>query len=347
MTNDPEQVRMRPGSAPIGVGTAAFACKSVSTCGLTACRPAGRQRCRRSQRESPATTRLGSGPPRASLRRVNLLFLGDIVGEPGRRVVRTLLPQLRDRHQLQFVVANGENSAGGSGITANIARELFALGVDAITTGDHVWDQKETAGFLSVEPRLLRPLNYPARVPGAGSVIVRKPGLRPVAILNLQGRTFMPPSDNPFTLAPPEIDRLRKDTPIVFVDFHAEATSEKIALGRLLDGGVSAVIGTHTHVQTADEWVLPKGTAYLSDAGFCGPHDSVLGREVEPIIRRFQTGMPERFEVATDRVRLQGCVVEIDDVSGLARRIFRIDEPLENQIGDPGSASLGLVDVVS
>ncbi len=263
---------------------------------------------------------------------MNLLFLGDIVGEPGRRAVRLLLPVLRERHQADFVIVNGENSAGGSGITANIARELFAAGVDVITTGDHVWDQRETAGFLPTEPRLLRPANYPAGVPGSGSVVLRKPGLPPVAVLNLQGRTFMPPLENPFHLAVTEVARLRTETPIIFVDIHAEATSEKIAIGRLLDGTVSAVVGTHTHVQTADEWVLPRGTAYLTDAGFCGPHDSILGREVEPIIRRFQTGMPSRFEVATGRIRVQGCVISLDPVTGLAQQIFRIDEPLANEI---------------
>lgn len=259
---------------------------------------------------------------------MNLLFLGDIVGEPGRRVVHTLLPILQTRHQIQMVVVNGENSAGGSGITGNIARDLFALGVDVITTGDHVWDQKETASLLTTEPRLLRPLNYSPGVPGNGSVIVRKAGLPPIAVLNLQGRTFMPPLENPFHVGPAEVARLRQETPIIFVDFHGEATSEKIAMGRLLDGTVSAVVGTHTHVQTADDWILPKGTAYLSDAGFCGPHDSVLGREVDSIIRRFQTGMPSRFEVATGRIRLQGCLIDIDESTGLARGITRLSEPL-------------------
>ncbi len=261
---------------------------------------------------------------------VNLLFLGDIVGEPGRRAVRTLLPGLCRRHALQFVVVNGENSAGGRGITALITRELLALGVDVITTGDHVWDQRETADFLPTEPRLLRPHNYPAGVPGNGSVIVRKPGLPPVAVLNLQGRTFMPPLENPFVMGPAEVARLRQETPIIFVDIHAEATSEKIALGRLLDGSVSAVVGTHTHVQTADDWILPRGTAYLTDAGFCGAHDGVLGREVEPIIRRFQTGLPTRFDIASGRVRVQGCVVEIDETTGLARQVTRVDVPLES-----------------
>jgi metallophosphoesterase (TIGR00282 family) len=259
---------------------------------------------------------------------VKLLFIGDIVGEPGRRAVQALLPVLRERHGLGFVVANGENAAGGKGITASIAQELFRVGVDVITTGDHAWDQKETAGFIAKEPRLLRPANYPAGVPGAGSIIHTRPDGPTVAVLNLQGRTFMPPLENPFVLAQLEVPRLRAQTPFVFVDFHGEATSEKIAFGRMLDGQVSAVIGTHTHVQTADDRVLPKGTAYLSDAGFTGPHDSVLGREVEPIIQRFLTGLPQRFDVATGWVRLQGAVVDLDETTGLARGIERISEAM-------------------
>ncbi len=260
---------------------------------------------------------------------MKLLFLGDIVGEPGRRVVRTLLPRILKQHDVQFVIANGENSAGGNGITLTIAHEFFEAGIDVITTGDHVWDQKETAGFLPREPRVLRPLNYPAGVPGNGSVIVQKAGLPPVAVLNLQARTFMPVLENPFTIGPIEVAQLRSKTRILFVDFHGEATSEKIAFGRLLDGTVSAVVGTHTHVQTADEWIMPKGSAYLTDAGFCGPHDSVLGREVEPILRRFLTNMPARFEIATGRILIQGCVIDIDEVTGLARSIRRLSEQLE------------------
>jgi 2',3'-cyclic-nucleotide 2'-phosphodiesterase len=259
---------------------------------------------------------------------VNLLFIGDIVGEPGRRAIRSLLPGLRERHAIDFVVANGENSAGGNGITAAIAEEIFNLGIDVITTGDHVWDQKDTASLLAREPRVLRPANYPPGVPGRGSIVHTRPGQPPVAVLNLQGRTFMPNLENPFVLADAEVNRLRTETPIVFVDIHAEATSEKIALGRFLDGRASAVIGTHTHVQTADEWVLPGGTAFLSDAGFTGPHDSVLGRTVEPIVRRFLTGMPSRFEVASERVLLQGALIEIDATTGRARTISRVSESL-------------------
>lgn len=260
---------------------------------------------------------------------MKILFLGDIVGEPGRRAVRLLLEGLVFREGVDFVIANGENSAGGNGITAGIAGELFSYGVDVITTGDHVWDQKETVSFLTTESRVLRPANYPAGVPGNGSIIWNKPGLPPVAVLNLQARTFMPPIENPFVLAQSEVARLRTATRVIFVDFHGEATSEKIAMGRMLDGSVSAVIGTHTHVQTADERVLPGGTAYLSDAGFTGPHDSVLGRTVEPVLKRFLTGLPQRFEVAQDRILLQGAMVDIDPATGRARSITRVSEPLD------------------
>jgi metallophosphoesterase (TIGR00282 family) len=259
---------------------------------------------------------------------VKLLFIGDIVGQPGRRAVKELLPKLRETHGLHFVIANGENSAGGSGITPKIAEEIFSAGVDVITTGDHLWDQKEVMELLHNETRFLRPLNYPSGTPGQGSVVIRKAGLPPVAVLNLQGRTFMPPLENPFLLATPEVARLREQAKIIFVDFHAEATSEKIALARMLDGQVSAVVGTHTHVQTADEQVFPGGTGYLTDAGFTGPHDGVLGREVAPIIQRFLTNMPQRFEVAKDRVILHGAVVEIDEASGRATRVQRVSEPL-------------------
>lgn len=262
---------------------------------------------------------------------VNLLFIGDIVGRPGRRAVQTLLPALREQHRLDFVIANGENSAGGAGLTPKTAAEIFAAGVDVITTGDHVWDQKEVFDVLAAEPRCLRPLNYPPRTPGQGSGVfeIRNPqseerNLPSVAVLNAQGRTFMPPLENPFLVVPPEVARLRQRTPVVFVDFHAEATSEKIAFARMLDGQVSAVVGTHTHVQTADEQVFPGGTAFLSDAGFTGPHESVLGREIQPVIQRFITNLPQRFEVATERVILHGIVIEVDDATGRARRVQRI-----------------------
>jgi len=267
---------------------------------------------------------------------VKILFIGDIVGEPGRRAVKELLPRLREQHALDFVIANGENSAGGNGITPKIAGEIFSAGVDVITSGDHLWDQKEVLELLANENRFLRPLNYPAGVPGHGSGIfeIKNPtaktqGAVLIGVLNAQGRTFMqPPLDNPFSTAADEVKKLRERTKLIFVDFHAEATSEKIAFARFLDGQVSAVVGTHTHVQTADEQIFPGGTAYLSDAGFTGPHDSVLGREIEPVIKRFLTGMPQRFEVAKNRVLLHGAVIEIDEASGRAVKIQRLSEAI-------------------
>jgi len=259
---------------------------------------------------------------------VKLLFIADIVGQPGRQAVKEIVPQLRQQHCVSVVVANGENSAGGSGITPRTAEEIFAAGVDVITCGDHLWDQKEVMGLLERERRFVRPLNYPPGTPGQGSTIFETHGLPPVAVLNLQGRTFMPPLENPFHAALAEVERLRRTTKLIFVDFHAEATSEKIALARMLDGQVSAIIGTHMHVQTADEQVFPAGTAFLSDGGFTGPHESVLGREIEPVIRRFMTSMPQKFDVARKRILLQGAIVEIDEQTGHARSIQRVSQAL-------------------
>ena len=267
---------------------------------------------------------------------MKILFIGDIVGEPGRRAVKLLLPKLRDQHGLDFIIANGENSAGGNGITPKIAGELFSAGVDVITSGDHLWDQKEVMEILTNEKRFVRPLNYPPGTPGQGSVILEVPGPRSgvqgtvtVAVVNAQGRTFMPVLENPFLIVLPEIERLRQQTKIIFVDFHAEATSEKIAFARMLDGKVSAVVGTHTHVQTADEQIFPGGTAYLSDAGFTGPHEGVLGREIEPVIKRFVTNMPQRFEVAKNKIMLHGAVVTLDESNGKATAIERVSERLD------------------
>ena len=264
---------------------------------------------------------------------MKLLFIGDIVGRPGRHAVKELLPKLREQHALDFVIANGENSAGGSGITPETAGEIFSAGVDVITSGDHVWDQKEVMELLASDKRFLRPLNYPPGTPGQGSGVfeVRSSefGVRSsIGVLNVQGRTFLPPLEHPFLLAAEAVRRLRERSKIIFVDFHAEATSEKIAFARMLDGQVSAVVGTHTHVQTADEQIFPGGTAYLTDAGFTGPHESVLGREIEPVLKRFLTGMPQRFEVAKNNVLLHGAVIEIDDASGKALKIQRVSEHL-------------------
>ena len=259
---------------------------------------------------------------------MKLLFVADIVGQPGRNAVKELVPGLRLQQGINLVVANGENAAGGSGITTKTAEEIFSAGVDIMTSGDHLWDQKEAIELLQSEGRFVRPLNYPPATPGRGSVLFSREGLPPVAIISLQGRTFMPPLDNPFSCVLAEVKRLRETTKLIFIDFHAEATSEKVALARMLDGQISAVIGTHTHVQTADETIFPGGTAFLCDAGFTGPHESVIGREIDPIIRRFLTNMPQKFEVAKGHVLLQGAIVEIDDHTGAAASIQRISQPL-------------------
>ncbi len=259
---------------------------------------------------------------------MKVLFVADVVGQPGRRAVKELVPVLRQRHAVSLVIANGENAAGGSGITVNTARELFDADVDIMTSGDHLWDQKEVTDLLASEPRFVRPLNYPKGVPGQGSAIWQIANQPPVAIINLQGRTFMQSIENPFKAVLVEVERLQRSARIIIVDFHAEATSEKVALARMLDGRVSAVLGTHTHVQTADERIFPGGTAFLCDAGFTGPHDSVIGREIEPVIQRFLTNMPQRFEVAKGNVLLQGALVEVDEASGRALTIQRVSEPL-------------------
>jgi 2',3'-cyclic-nucleotide 2'-phosphodiesterase len=263
---------------------------------------------------------------------VKILFIGDVVGSPGRRAVAQLVPKLRAEHRLAFVIANGENSAGGAGITPATAHELFAAGVDAITSGDHLWDQKDVMTLLESEPRFLRPRNYPHGTPGHGAAVFEREGLPQIAVINLQGRVFMQELENPFTFAADEVERLRRRTNIIFIDMHAEATSEKIALARMLDGKVSAVVGTHTHVQTADEQIFPGGTAFLCDAGFTGGHESVLGREIEPIIKRFVTNTPQRFGVAKERILLQGAIIDINDRSGRAESIRRISEPLTDTV---------------
>jgi metallophosphoesterase (TIGR00282 family) len=262
---------------------------------------------------------------------VRILFIGDVVGKPGRRAVATLVPKLREERSLDFVIANGENSAHGAGLTASTVDALLTSGIEVITSGDHVWDQKEIYGVIDHEPRLLRPLNFPASAPGKGSTVVELDGLPPVAVVNLIGRVFMPNTDCPFRAAEAEVMRLRQRTNVIIVDLHAEATSEKIAMGRFLDGKVSAVIGTHTHVATADEQILPEGTAYISDAGMCGPHDSVLGRDVHAVLQRFLTQMPQKMEVAEGNVALCGVIVDVDENSGHARSIERIRIACDNR----------------
>lgn len=257
---------------------------------------------------------------------MKILFLGDIVGEPGRFAAMRTAELYLERGDADFIVANGENAAHGRGITPRLAIELMRSGIAVITTGDHIWDQKEIGSYLATEPRLLRPLNYPEGTPGSGSIILET-AHGPVAVMNLQGRTFMNnPLENPFLAASAEIDRLRATTPIILVDMHAETTSEKIAMGYHLDGKVSFVVGTHTHVPTADEKILPQGTAFLCDAGMCGPEHSVLGRDPAPVIQRFLTSTPRKFPIAEGPAIAYGALVDIDETTGKALSIARIAE---------------------
>ena len=257
---------------------------------------------------------------------LRLLFLGDIIGEPGRRAVIEMLPTLKSAWELDFVVVNGENVAAGRGITPKLAIDLLRCGAAVITTGDHVWDQKDIVSFIDTEPRLLRPINYPEGTPGGGSIVLETAKGK-VGVINVQGRTFMLPAlENPFRRVWDEVEQIRAQTPVIFVDVHAETTSEKIALGRFLDGKVSVVAGTHTHVQTADEQIFPGGTAFICDAGMCGPTESVLGREIQPIVQRFYTSMPVNFPVAKGEVKLHGLMVDIDEGSGRAMSVQRVAE---------------------
>lgn len=261
---------------------------------------------------------------------LRILFLGDIVGEPGRKAVISRLAAIKAEHEIDFIIANGENAAGGRGITPKIAIDLLRAGVAVITSGDHIWDQMEIAEFMEMEPRMLRPLNYPPGVPGGGAIVLETAKGK-VAVINAQGRSFMqPPLENPFLAVQAEVERIRSEegAKVIFLDFHAETTSEKIALGWALDGSISALIGTHTHVQTADERILPGGTAFLCDAGMCGPVDSVLGRETGPVIDRFRTSMPGRFPVAKGPVGLRGVIIDIDEATGKAGSIRRFYEDL-------------------
>jgi metallophosphoesterase (TIGR00282 family) len=260
---------------------------------------------------------------------MNLLFIGDIVGRPGRDLVRIGLDALVASRAVDFVIVNGENSAGGNGITREIGDSLFAQGVDVITSGNHIWDKREAFDYIAVEPRLLRPGNYPD-APGRGSYVARSRSGRSVGVLNLMGRVHMANLDDPFRLADREVAALRERTPVVFVDFHAEATSEKIAMGWFLDGRATAVVGTHTHVQTADARVLPGGTAYLTDVGMTGPHDGVIGVEKGPVIQRFLTGLPVRFETASGDPRLHAVVVDADEATGRARGIERLSLSIDD-----------------
>jgi len=257
---------------------------------------------------------------------MKVLFIGDIVGSPGREAIKNLVPGIVGKNKVACVIANAENAAGGSGITPAIARELEGYGVDIITSGDHIWKRKEVTEILSSDSRVLRPLNYPKGAPGSGSTIVEVPGGVKIGVLNLLGRTFMQAVECPFRTSRAEIEKIRRITPNIFVDVHAEATSEKIALGWYLDGLVTAVMGTHTHVQTADEKILPEGTAYITDTGMTGPFDSVIGRKKEQILTRFLTQMPIRFEMAEDDIWLNAVLIDFDEKTGKANAITRVQK---------------------
>jgi len=262
---------------------------------------------------------------------LRILFLGDVVGEPGRNAVIARLPELKKEHEIDFTIVNGENAAGGRGITGRITIDLLRAGVSVITTGDHIWDQKDIFSFIDTEPRLLRPVNYPAGAPGNPSIILETMKGK-VGVINVQCRTFMQPIlENPFRAVESAIEKMRPETANILVDVHGETTSEKIAMGRFLDGKVSAVIGTHTHVQTADEQIFPGGTAFMCDAGMCGPVNSILGRTIDPIMNRFISNLPASFPVAAGEVRLRGALIDIDETSGRALRIVRVDEPAPGQ----------------
>jgi hypothetical protein len=257
---------------------------------------------------------------------VNVLLIGDIVGNPGRTILKKALPALFRKYDVDYCVANVENAAGGFGVTKEVCDEILDAGVDCMTSGNHIWDKKEIVGVIDLIPQLLRPLNYPARQPGRGSHVGKGKRSRvPVATLNLSGRVFMHGAmDDPFSLGLQEVERLRKEARVILVDMHGEATSEKVAIGRYLDGLVSAVVGTHTHVPTCDHRVLPGGTAYCTDLGMTGPYDSVIGVEKDAVIHRFLTGMPSRFETAKGDPRFAAALVDVDEATGKARSIDRM-----------------------
>lgn len=255
---------------------------------------------------------------------MKILFIGDIVGKPGRKAVREIIPQVISGYGIDLVIANCENAAAGFGVTREVVEELYQSNVDVLTSGNHLWDKKEVIEFIEDYETLLRPANYPQGVPGRGAIVMPTPSGNYVGILNLAGRIFMQPLDCPFRTAEKEIEKIREKTLIVIVDIHAEATSEKKALGWFLDGRVSAVLGTHTHVQTADEDILPGGTAYITDAGMTGSFDSVIGIKKETVLERFLTQIPNKFDVAKNDVRLQGVIVDVDEASGKSTGIERL-----------------------
>lgn len=261
---------------------------------------------------------------------LNILFIGDIVGNPGREAISLFLDELKAEYAIDITIANAENAAGGKGLTKEIAEELYAAGVEFITMGNHVWDQRAIMKFIDGEARLIRPANYPIGAPGKGYGIIRKSGVK-VGVINLSGRVYLPPLEDPFSMGIRLVNEIAKETPIILVDIHAEATSEKIALGWFLDGKVTAVLGTHTHVQTADARLLEQGTAYITDVGMTGPRDSVLGVKKELIINRFLTQMPVKFEIATGPIQINAVMISVDDHSGKALQIIPIQKTAQGK----------------
>jgi metallophosphoesterase (TIGR00282 family) len=255
---------------------------------------------------------------------MRILFVGDVVGSPGRKILHDHLADTVAQRQIDLCIVNGENAASGFGITPRLAEELFAAGAEVITGGNHIWDRKEILDYFPHEPRLIRPANFPDGAPGSGLYVGKTKNGVDYAVLDLEGRTFMVPLDDPFRTAERELARIPKDVKVIVVDIHAEATSEKQAMGWFLDGKVSTVIGTHTHVPTADERVLPGGTAYITDVGMTGPHDSVIGMDKTGIIQRFLDGLPTRFSVPEGDVRMNAVLIEVDESSGRARTIERV-----------------------
>lgn len=258
---------------------------------------------------------------------MNILFISDIVGGPGRRVVKELLPQLKENNNIDFCVINGENAAGGFGLTEEIADELFDMGIDVITSGNHIWDRREIAPYLQSNPRILRPVNYPPENPGRGSGVFQAGNGQQVGVINLQGRVFMKEIDCPFRTVNSVIQQLKEETDLILVDFHGEATAEKVAMGWYLDGRVTAVIGTHTHIQTADERVLPGGTGYITDAGMSGGIDGVIGIKAELAIKRFITQTPNRFQPSDKNLVVMGVILTVDTQSCRTEKIERFQLP--------------------
>ena len=263
---------------------------------------------------------------------MKILLIGDIIGRPGRVIVERCVIPLREARQIDLVIANCENAAGGSGVTPSIADDLFRAGVDVLTSGNHVWRKKEAYELLRLDPRVLRPANYPNGAPGSGSTVVETLSGLKVGVLNVMGRVFMEPLDCPFRTAERELARLKLVTPVIVVDMHAEATSEKVAMGWFLDGQVSCVFGTHTHIPTADERVLPNGTAFITDVGMTGPYDSVIGRRVDQILERFLSSMPHKSEVADANIQLRGLLVDVNPATGKATAVERLTKISERTV---------------